>query len=66
MCFLSMSLKLSSSISIVGHNVCEINWHISALKVVKFVPSKFVACLSSAWLTGLDYRKVTDNTVMIR
>ena len=52
-CFSSMSHKLSSSISKVGHNVSEINWHISALKVVKFMPHKFLNCLSSAWLTGL-------------
>ena len=52
-CFSSMSHKLSSSISKVGHNVGEINWHISALKVVKFMPRKFLHCLSSAWLTGL-------------
>ena len=60
-CFSSMRLKLSSSISKVGHNVGEINWHISPLKVVEFLD-----CLSSAWLTGFHHRKVTDNTVMIR
>ena len=37
-----------SSISKVGHNVGEINWHISALYVVKFMPRKFLDCLSSA------------------
>ena len=52
-CFSSMSLKSSSGISNVGHNVGEINWHISALQVVKFMPHKFLDCLSSAWLTGL-------------
>ena len=52
-CFSSMSLRLSSSISKVGHNVGEINWHISALEVVKFVPRRFLDCLSSAWSTGL-------------
>ena len=31
----------------------EINWHLSALRVVKFVPGTFLDCLSSAWLTGL-------------
>ena len=31
-CFSSMSHMLSSSISIVGHIVGEINWHISALQ----------------------------------
>ena len=36
-CFSSMSPKLSSRISKVGHNVGEINWHISALKFVKFM-----------------------------
>ena len=30
-CFSSMSLRLSLSISKVGHNVGEINWHISVL-----------------------------------
>ena len=43
------SLKLSSSIS-KGHNVGEINWRLSASKVVKFMPRKFLDCLSSAWL----------------
>ena len=52
-CFSSMSHKLSSSISKVGHNVGEIKWNISALKVVKFMPRKSCDCLSSAWLTGL-------------
>ena len=52
-CFSSMSLRLTSSISIVGHNVGENNWHVSALKVVKLMPRKFLDCLSSAWLTGL-------------
>ena len=32
--FSSMSLSLSSSVSKVGHNVVEINWHIFALRVV--------------------------------
>ena len=36
-----------------GHNVDEINWHISALRVVKFMPRKFLDSFSSAWLTGL-------------
>ena len=52
-CFSSMSHKSYSSISKVGHNVGEINWHISALKVVKFTPRKFLDCLSSVWLIGL-------------
>ena len=52
-CFLSMIIKLSSSISEVGHNVGEIKWHISALEVVKFMPRKFHDCLSSVWLTGV-------------
>ena len=51
-CFSSMSLMLSSGIS-KGHNVGRINWRISALWVVKFMPRKFLDCLSSAWLTGL-------------
>ena len=51
--FVRSSLKLSSSISKVGHIVGKINWHISALWVVKFMPHKFHDCLSSAWLTGL-------------
>ena len=42
----------------VGHNFGEINWHISALNVVKFMPSKFLDCWSSASLTGL----IADNT----
>ena len=54
-CFSSMSLRLSSSISKVGHNVDEINWHISALKVVNFMPRKFLGSLSSAWLA--DYKQ---------
>ena len=52
-CILRSSLQLSSSISKVGHNVVEVNWHISALKFFKFMPHKFHDCLSSAWLTGL-------------
>ena len=52
-CFSSMRLKLPSSISKVGHNMGEINWHVSLSKVVKFMPRKFLDCLSSAWLTGL-------------
>ena len=52
-CFSSMSLKLSSGISIEGENVGEINWHIFALRVVKFMPRKFLDCLRTAWLTGL-------------
>ena len=52
-CFSSMSLRLSSSILIVGHNVGEINWHLSSSLVVIFMPRKFLDCLSSAWLTGL-------------
>ena len=52
-CFSSMSLNLSSSISKVGYNVGEINWNISALGVVKFMPHKFLYCLSSELLTGL-------------
>ena len=40
------------SISKVGHNVGEINWYMSALKVIKSMPRKFLDCLSSAWLTG--------------
>ena len=52
-CFSSMSLKLSSGISKEEHNVGEINWYISVLEVVKFMPHKFLGCLSSVWLTGL-------------
>ena len=46
--FSSMSLKLSSSNSNEGHNVRKMNWHISALRVVEFMPCKFLDCLSSA------------------
>ena len=31
----------------------EISLHISALKVVKFMPHEFLDCLGAAWLTGL-------------
>ena len=48
-CFSCRMLKLSSSISKVGHSVGEINWHIFALWVIKFVPRRFLDCLSSAW-----------------
>ena len=44
-CFSCMSHKMSSSISKVGNDVGEINWHISALKFVKFMPHKFLDCL---------------------
>ena len=52
-CLSSVGFNLSSGISKEGHNVVEINWHISALKVVKFMPCRFLDCLSSAWLAGL-------------
>ena len=52
-CFSRMSLMLSSSISKVGHNVGESNWHISALMVFKFMQRKFFDGLSYVWLTSL-------------
>ena len=63
-CFSSISHKLSSGIPRVAYNVSEISWHISALGAIKFMPRRFLYCLSM--VNRFDYRKVTDNTVMIR
>ena len=47
----------------------EINWHISAIRVAKLMPRRFLDYFSSvqfSMVNRFDYRKVTDNTVMIR
>ena len=48
-CFSSMRPLSSSCISKVGHNLGEINWHISAPMVGKFTPRTFYDCVSAAY-----------------